>query len=136
MNFHLLSVLCSKTMTVQEQLASKGMARWSFYHQVEQVDLLIKNLSTWGIRESQLLANLKEHYDCIVDGLKDAESVDMIFAPLQNEKQEDGAMSSESSELENDMEKCLVENILDLEERIFGGALGKLKVTAPGIFLF
>ena len=135
------SVTCQ---SVHEQITARGKVTWAYYNTVEQVDKLIESLNVRGHREGHLRQTLLEQRvlleasvsDCPVKQLslsadvvqKSREkSVRYQSLRLRNRTTQGAVKNASAKEL---LELNLRESLLDLEERIYIGTLGSLKVRA------
>lgn len=116
----------SAVMTVHEQIAARNSVLWSLFVVPDDVEHLVAALNSRGLRESTLKQILSDQSSqisdfisrCDVDafcGQKPTLSVTAEFQKVAEQK----------------LEKALREALLDLEERIFTGNLGSLKVLIP-----
>ncbi|ESN98959.1 hypothetical protein HELRODRAFT_188966 [Helobdella robusta] len=139
--------------SVHEQIATKGLVRWSIYNSTEQINILMNSLNQRGFRESKLLNSLKEHKSPIIEGLEylkptyefllkfgqlkqipqnGSTKSSLITNHIQEILKDDGNMlisaTDKKEEAANDDIEChLKESLVDLEDRLYAGALGKLK---------
>ena len=110
-------------MTVHEQISARNSVMWSLYVVPDDVERLVEALNPRGIRESALRQIILDQSSQISDFISRCD-VDAFC-------DQKPALSSadESDKLaEQKMEKSLREALLDLEDRIFTGNLGILKV--------
>jgi len=118
------------SMTVHEQISSRNSVMWSLYVVPEDVERLVATLNPRGIRESVLRQIILDQSSQISDFISRCD-VDMFC----NQKPA-LSLTDESDKLaEQKMDKSLREALLDLEERIFTGNLGILKVIITEIHL-
>jgi bromodomain adjacent to zinc finger domain protein 1A len=125
--------------------------KWSFYDNVEAVDLLILGLNERGYRENALKSILMQEKDRIVEGIQKC-SIHRLDnsrpeVKLENETRKSTRQIRKEKEydinlyfpagtpVENIMERTLVDMILETEEKIFVGGLGALKVYIVLSFL-
>ncbi len=126
---------------VHEQIVQRNQVRWAFYNTPEQLDKLIGALNARGYREGalkQVLQEQKKHIEmgfeeCPVDMLQvshDREGTSDKGTKTQNVKSRNRIMqgkvdNASATEL---LELNLRELLLDLEERMYMGSLGAMKV--------
>ena len=110
-------------MTIQDQISARNSVPWSLFVVPEDVERLVAALNPRGVRESALKQILSDQSTqlsdfisrCDVDSFRGHEP-----APL---------LTSETQKIaEQKLDTSLREALLDLEERIFTGNLGSLKV--------
>ena len=125
--------------SVHDQIKSRNQVRWSYYSSIAELDSLIARLNPRGFREGPLRQALQEQRKylainmphCPTDMLsisaQESAATRVRFQKIKSRKrQRHGAVTNASAaEL---MELNLREQLLDLEERIFIGGLGKLRV--------
>lgn len=111
--------------------------RWSFFYKRDEVDALISSLNKRGARERYLLNNLKQWkeliYDridnCPLEKLSKELKAGITLRPKMKYNENDTMLNypigTEPSVI---LKNSLVEFIIDLQERISNGALGKLQV--------
>lgn len=134
---------------VTRQIVSRQKNQWAFISTEEEFEHLLNSLNCRGYRESALRASLLEQRYRIVESI-DKCPVDMIFKDAEdvegvNEDSNDSTKKTKPSVkrtskglIKSDcaqevLEINLRELLLDLEERIYVGALGSLKVQ--GIYI-
>ncbi len=120
---------------------------WSYYSTVEELDLLIESLNVRGVRERKLKEKLNSERDRIVKSLKRSTP---IIAKLSREDPEGKKLKTEGQNINEivdltlrDQVKALgnfyfvctalsngllFKQILEMEEKIFYGTLGSLKI--------
>lgn len=121
--------------------ANLDTPRWSFYHTAEQLQSLIESLNKRGIRESDLRINIESDLPnlettiakCPVHILNpDIEISEENQIQLRSKgknKYDDANLGFPSDMAASDvLHNLLVDNILELEEKIHVGSLGALKV--------
>ena len=113
----------SKYSSVQEQIACRGRVKWAFYGNAVELDSLIKSLNSRGFREGALKTALIQRRDHLESWVRSCD-VDVLSGIKLEKNESDDVMTSADGHLE----KTLCEMILDLEDRIFVGSLGSLKV--------
>ena len=126
------------TISVHEQCKNHGKVRWAFFTTPEQIDLLIDGLNSRGFREGALKSVLQEQKHLIMDAIEKCP-----FSQLRAEEPAAAADKSKSSKsrkvtplpgavcnssAQEMLELNLRESILELEERIYAGSLGCVKV--------
>ena len=103
---------------------------WSYVSTVEEVDEIIEALNPRGFRESELKDKLLHERESIIKNMKRFNS-DME-SKLQIRTNEDEAMVDVKDEKNQDIhaivDLAIRDQILELEERIFFGTLGSLKI--------
>ena len=132
------------TESVHEQISRWGTAPWSFYSTPAQLDKLIESLNPRGIREGPLRTALIEQRDFIFESLKNCpvhllqnantdnsanngtKGVKYQSVKSRNRVTQGAVQNSSAQEL---LELNLREMLLDLEERIYAGSLGAVKVS-------
>jgi len=110
-------------MTIQDQISARNSVPWSLFVVPEDVERLVAALNPRGVRESALKQILSDQSTqlsdfisrCDVDSFRGHEPA----PPLTSETQKIA---------EQKLDTSLREALLDLEERIFTGNLGSLKV--------
>lgn len=129
------------------QIVSRQKNLWGFISTEEEFEHLLNSLNGRGYRESALRAALVEQRCRVVESI-DKCPVDMIFKDTDDTdfNSEDSNDSSKkqksvvkrtskglikSDSAQEVLEINLRELLLDLEERIYVGALGSLKVKSP-----
>lgn len=119
--------------------------KWSFYDNIESVDLLILGLNERGYRENALKSILLQEKDRIVEGIqkcsihrldnskpevKIEHEIRKSTRQIRKEKEYDiNLYFPVGTPVENIMERTLIDMILETEEKIFVGGLGALKVS-------
>ena len=110
-------------MTVHEQISARNSVPWSLFIVPDDVEHLISALNPRGIRESALKQIISDQSSQISDFISRCD-VDAFCG-----HQPAPSLTAESQKVvEQKLEKSLREALLDLEERIFSGNLGNLKV--------
>ncbi|XP_012735154.2 bromodomain adjacent to zinc finger domain protein 1A isoform X1 [Fundulus heteroclitus] len=99
--------------------------QWSFYSSIEDVDQLIEALNPRGNRESSLREALVQERDKLQQLL---ESCDHNKYSLLTTQTDEAELSPCSAPADTLMEGRLRDLLLDLEDRIYQGSLGTLKV--------
>jgi len=110
-------------MTVQEQISARNSVPWSLFVVPDDVENLIAALNPRGVRENALRQIISDQSAQLSDFISRCD-VDSFCGhepapPLTSETQKIA---------EQKLEASLREALLDLEERIFTGNLGNLKV--------
>jgi len=114
----------SAVMTVHEQIAARNSVRWSMYIVPDDVDRLVAALNPRGIRESALKQIISDQSSQISDFISRCD-----IEAFRDRKPAAPQLTAEPEKVvEQKIEKSLREALLDLEERIFTGNLGNLKV--------
>ena len=125
--------------TVSEQIAERGRVRWAFFSSSAELESLINRLNPRGFREGPLRTALKEQRRHIERRLQHCPLHLLTLSPQERadartrfqkvksrRRLRQGQVTDASaSEL---MELNLREQLLDIEERIFVGTLGRLAV--------
>lgn len=124
--------------SVQEQITNYGKVSWGYYSSAEEIDALIEGLNPRGHREGPLKQALQEQRDRIVAGLGevpvDLLSVQADEATAEAEVYQAISLKKRKGHIKGDqaeefLELNLREMLLDIEERVFVGGLGQLKVS-------
>lgn len=130
---------------VTRQIVGRQKNLWGFISTEEEFDHLLNSLNGRGYRESALRAALVEQRSRVVESI-DKCPVDMIFKDTEetdqiNEDSNDSSKKAKSvvkrtskgliksDSAQEVLEINLRELLLDLEERVYIGALGSLKVN-------
>ncbi|KAL5008235.1 hypothetical protein ScPMuIL_013816 [Solemya velum] len=127
------------------QILNRTKQPWSYVANVEQFDELINSLNTRGLRESQLKTALLDQrqrisnwiFECPVDTVcsKELETTEKTNSKTDSStsvksvtrnKMKKGMVIGKSAQQE--LEVNLRDMVLDLEERIYAGSLGSIKV--------
>lgn len=121
---------------------SKKTQRWLYLHDEHQIDELINSLNKRGMREGELIQTLQNEKDLLIDIVQKT-PITQLNPILSDEIIDQKQKLRKPSKLRYDdanlgfpadvnpfqvMECTLVDYILDLEERIFAGNVGTLKV--------
>lgn len=116
---------------------------WTFFHTAEEIDALIESLNPKGYREKNLLEQLESCRDQIVDYIKRCPVEKITNAMNEQEKPEEikRIVRQMTKKYDNPyfgldrsekpthiLESVLRMNLLDLEEKVTMGCLGRLKV--------
>jgi len=110
-------------MTVHEQISARNSFPWSLFVVPDDVERLVTALNPRGIRESALKQMISDQSSQISDFISRCD-VDTFCG-----RQPAPSLTAESQKVvDQKLEKSLREALLDLEERIFTGNLGVLKV--------
>jgi len=110
-------------VNVQEQISARNSVMWSLFVVPDHVEQLVAALNPRGIRESALKQIISDQSSQISDFISRCD-VDAFCAGKPTL-----SLTAESENfVEQKMEKALREAMLDLEERIFTGNLGSMKV--------
>lgn len=125
-------------------------AKWYFYWNSDQLEALINGLSPRGVRENELRSYLKDELSGIMNILQrcpvrklNTEKIYPESVTTQPERRPQRALGQAASKggldpnlnypystpIETVQELQLRDMILEIEEKIFLGALGSLKVT-------
>ena len=97
---------------------------WSYIGSAEVLDRFIDALNPRGIRESELKDKLVSERDAIV---KDLKSFNVQIEPNLNEDSKDKEEDS-SEDINAIIDLALRDQIMEIEEKIFFGTLGTLKI--------
>jgi len=104
------------------EVSGQPQTRWSVYGTVEDVDRLLGSLNARGFREGPLRVILVEQRERLKDWVGQCD-VAALSTPISV------SMKTNISTGENDsLVRVVREMILDLEERVYSGSLGSLKV--------
>ena len=131
-------------VNVQEQIAQRNRYRWLYFNTPEQLDKLIESLNPRGFREGPLKTTLLEQKSRIIENMTKC-PIDVLSMSKEQQKQAADndiriqAIRSQSrkrmlkgvvqnSSAQELMELNLREQLLDLEERLYVGSIGILKV--------
>ena len=125
-----------------EKLMTRNITQWSYLDKKEDFDQLIETLNPRGLREKGLREALLQHYKTIVNGLDDNPvrfenrernealqqqiSARKKTADLRNQSQAVNKTLYKS--MEDFIEANLRDQILDVEDRIWQGGLGSVKI--------
>ncbi len=108
---------------------------WSYFESPDQLDSLIDSLNPRGIRESELKEKLEGERDRLAKSFRKFSSQVMEKKLNADKKSEEGSSSggggssfAESADLQ------LRDQILEMEEKIYMGTLGTLKVRDRGVW--
>jgi len=114
---------CIKSaMSVTEQIAARNTVRWSVFISQNDIDQLIESLNTRGIRESKLRQVISEQRDLLSELVAKCET--NVFCAVE----EIPLNSGPAVVAEKLLEENLRDSLLDIEERIFSGNMGSMKV--------
>ena len=102
--------------------SAPSQTRWSVYGSVDDVDRLLESLNARGFREGPLRAVLMEQRDRLKDWVGQCD-----LAALTTPCNVSMKTSASTTENEN-LVGVVRETVLDLEERVYSGSLGSLKV--------
>ncbi|KAJ3638147.1 hypothetical protein MTP99_001553 [Tenebrio molitor] len=121
--------------------SNKERNKWSFYHETDTFENLIECLNKRGLRESELKQNLESNKEEIENLILEtpAQSLNVTLGERGEERRRlrklnrpkyENANLGYSTEMnpEDVLHSALVENILEMEAKIFGGNLGTLFV--------
>lgn len=116
-------------MTVHEQISTRNSVPWSLFVVPDDVERLVAALNPRGVRESALKQIISDQSSQISDFISRCD-VD-TFSGCQPPP----SLTADSQKVtEQKLEKALREALLDLEERIFTGNLGNLKVIILQVY--
>jgi len=110
-------------MTVHEQILARNSVPWSLFIVPDDVERLLMALNPRGVRESALKQIISDQSSQISDFISRCD-VDAFHG----HKPAPSLTAESQKVVEQKLEKSLREALLDLEERIFTGNLGNLKV--------
>lgn len=111
-------------MTVYEQISARNSVLWSLFVIPDDVERLIASLNPRGVRESALRQIISDQSSQLSDFISRCD-VDSFCGHSSSLP----PLASETEKVaEQKLETSLREALLDLEERIFTGNLGVLKV--------
>ncbi|XP_066257550.1 bromodomain adjacent to zinc finger domain protein 1A isoform X2 [Euwallacea similis] len=147
-NNHKDLLLCTadpQTCPVHTEISERET--WAFFHEKEQIGNLIKALNTRGLREGKLKELLEREEDQLEKlvlktpvGLLNPtvvikteevseKPVRLNGANKKKDRYEDANLGyPPNMDSEEVLENALIENILEMEEKIHGGSLGTLKI--------
>lgn len=123
---------------VFDQIGQFNGTRWSFFHRPEQLDVLIAALNPRGHREGPLRAALQERKEMILGKLgscplsllqSDSNQTGKKADKFQRVKSRNRQGVVKGDSAEELLELNLREMLLDLEDRVYIGSLGALKVS-------
>ena len=129
-----------KSVNVFQQIAQRNQVRWAFFSP-DQLETLISSLNSRGFREGALKSALKDHKTFLLDHMKNMPldqislSKDDVLSQrkqikYQNvrlkKKKAQGSVQNTSAQEFHELN--LREMLLDIEERIYVGSLGCIKV--------
>ena len=114
----------------------RQVVRWSLLSSKEQLDSLVDSLNSRGVRERVLRENIQQKYNNLVRAiekcpLKEENQVQKREGKQRGRRgrqQQQGVDKSRYKAMEEFIEANLRDQILDLEDRIWQGGLGGLKV--------
>ncbi|XP_070159945.1 bromodomain adjacent to zinc finger domain protein 1A isoform X2 [Polyergus mexicanus] len=125
----------------------RSQVTWNFYGNQEDIQVLIDNLSTRGIRESELRNNLLQEMDNLLLVIDDCPKYRLnpdIFSDSnkgqinktsKKNKYENANLNFPSDvAVEEVMEMTLRDHILDFEDKINAGCLGSLKIIDRAVW--
>lgn len=117
---------------------------WSFINDPQQIDQLISSLNKRGIRESELQQMLQNDYDSLVDivvqtpvsqlnpGVHVEETTEQKMLKLKKSgksKYDDANLGFPTEmDITDVLHVTLIDYVLEMEEKIFAGNLGSLKI--------
>ena len=128
--------------SVHHQIENRTQVRWAYFNTPEQVDKLVNSLNPRGYREGPLKQTIIEHKQqmtnlleqCPIrvlslpksegDGCKENQAVS-VKVKSRNKTTQGTVQNGSAQEF---LELNLRESLLDIEERIFVGTLGAMKV--------
>ena len=136
----LLQEQAAKSVDVFQQITQRSQIRWAFYSH-DQLDTLIGSLNSRGFREGALKSALKDYKSFLVDHMKNVPLDQLILSEddvlserkqmkyqnvrLKKKKTQGSVQNTSAQEF---LELNLREMLLDIEERIYVGSLGSVKV--------
>lgn len=121
---------------------SKKTQRWFYLHDQHQIDELINSLNKRGIREEELIRVLQDEKDLLQDIVQKTPIVQLnpiisdefvdqkqkLRKPVKSRYEDANLGYPADSDLSEILESTLVDYILEMEEKIFAGNLGALKI--------
>lgn len=135
--------LVVSSVSVHEQIKNRNSMRWSFYSNEAEINRLIESLNPRGYREGALKLALLEQKERVTKSLQDCPvgvlNPALISAGDKKVKQSNSKSSRNkatsaaafaTTSPEEALELNLREMLLDIEERIYIGSLGAIKVGA------
>ena len=130
------------TESVQEQIARRSTVCWAYLDTKAQFDKLIESLNPRGTREGSLRTALLEQKEKVLSSLANCPVQDLTPAGADPALSKTGVKSAsvksrnkvtqgavKNASATEFLELNLREMLLDLEERVYAGALGALKVN-------
>lgn len=131
-------------VTVHDQIAERNICRWSYFNTPEQFHKLIDSLNPRGFREGPLKQSLLEQKSRILENMSKCPAHVLSISMEEKKAAADNATKLQAvrsqsrkkmltgmvqnSSAQELMELNLREHLLDLEERICVGSIGKLEV--------
>ncbi|KAL6434938.1 hypothetical protein ACFW04_005240 [Cataglyphis niger] len=125
----------------------RSQVTWSFYGNQEDIQVLIDNLSTRGIRESELRNNLLQEMDNLLLVINDCPKSRLNPEIFTDSNKGQINKTSKKNKYENAnlnfppdvaveevMEMTLRDHILDFEDKINAGCLGSLKIIDRAVW--
>lgn len=116
--------------------------RWLYLHDQHQIDELINSLNKRGVREEELIRTLQNEKEQLIDIIQKTpvaqlnplvsdEFVDQkhkLRKPTKSRYEDANLGFPADADLSEILESTLVDYILEMEEKIFAGNLGSLKI--------
>jgi bromodomain adjacent to zinc finger domain protein 1A len=137
----ILSDVKEANINVYDQISQRNKVKWAYYG-VDQLDMLIDSLNSRGYREGALRVALVDQKKFLAENLTKLPVEDLTISggektdkqvKYQNvksrKKMTQGAVQNASAQ--EFLELNLREMLLDIEERIYVGSLGSIKVCGP-----
>ncbi|XP_072750012.1 bromodomain adjacent to zinc finger domain protein 1A isoform X1 [Anoplolepis gracilipes] len=125
----------------------RSQVTWSFYGNQEDIQALIDNLSTRGVRESELRNNLLQEMDNLLLVINDCPKYKLnpetfsetnkgqVNKTTKKNKYENANLNFPADVVIDDvMEMTLRDHILDFEDKINAGCLGFLKIIDRAVW--
>ena len=139
--------LAVSSVSVHEQIKNRNSMRWSFYSNEAEINRLIESLNPRGYREGALKLALLEQKERVAKSLQDCPvgvlNPALVVSAGDKKVKQSNSKSSRSKATsaavfattspEEALELNLREMLLDIEERIYIGSLGAIKVGADEI---
>jgi len=110
------------------EVSARSQTHWSVYGSVEDVDQLLDSLNARGLREGPLRAALVEQRDRLKEWVGKCDLAALSTPTDVSQTRSVSAVTSVSAVENDSLVSDVREMILDLEERIYSGCLGSLKV--------
>lgn len=128
--------ICTANVSTCLVHGQEGRPQWTVYNTEEQINELIESLNKRGLRESELRHNLETDKSSIVDYIKKCpiHMLNPLFTvpqgphSLRHRKFQPSLTVLPDCSLSEALELSLRDHILELEEKVFHGCLGALKV--------
>lgn len=121
---------------------SKKTQRWLYFHDQHQIDELINSLNKRGAREEELIRTLQDEKDLLIDIIQKTPVVQLnplisdevidqkqkLRKPTKSRYEDANLGFPADANLSEILESTLIDYILEMEEKLFAGNLGSLKI--------